>query len=162
MLLVKSQKFCIRPKSVFEDSKAFWNVPSRIKWYTISDVSKDPSVFIFSPRGVLLDWLTLNINALRFFETSLDIYQSTRRNIPEDLNLERHRCENLKSRTQWHYLHTLLTKKKRRTLQCRFVKLYWVLFDKICHGPLTLVKHLRTDVHAGRHTNWWKSRRMGN
>jgi len=37
------------------------------------------------------------MKALRSFETSLTVYQSTRRNLIEDLKLQQHCCENLVS-----------------------------------------------------------------
>jgi hypothetical protein len=39
--------------------------------------------------------------APRSFETSVAVYQSTRHNTPEDLNLQQYRCENLKSHCFW-------------------------------------------------------------
>jgi len=51
-----------------------------------------------SARCVIpLECLTLKLNALPSFEKSLTVYQSTRCNIWEDLNLQSHRSENLKS-----------------------------------------------------------------
>lgn len=42
-------------------------------------------------------WTVSAKNVLRLFETTVSTYQSARRNIPEDLNLQQDRCENLKS-----------------------------------------------------------------
>ena len=41
--------------------------------------------------------LGLKMKAVRIFETSVTAYQLSRCNIPEDLRLQQHRCENLKS-----------------------------------------------------------------
>ena len=52
-----------------------------------------PSSYVF------YDGLSLKMKALRLFETSVAVHQSTRNNIPEDLNLPERRSENLKCRT---------------------------------------------------------------
>jgi hypothetical protein len=52
---------------------------------------------ISSERVYKLSCVTLKMKALRCFETSVAVYQSTQRNIPEDLNFQQYRCENLKS-----------------------------------------------------------------
>ena len=44
------------------------------------------------------DCLTLDMKALWYFETSVTLYQPTHHSIPKDLNLHRHRCQNLKNR----------------------------------------------------------------
>jgi hypothetical protein len=40
--------------------------------------------------------LTMKLTAIRLFETSVIMYQSTQHSILEDLNVEHNRCENLK------------------------------------------------------------------
>ena len=50
-----------------------------------------------------LDCVTINIKALRFLDSSGSSRLTTNRNIPEDLNLQRHRCKNLISPTQCNY-----------------------------------------------------------
>jgi len=47
---------------------------------------------------VSLDCLTLEMNVLRYFETSLTIYHSKFYDTPVDLNLQQNRCKNLRSR----------------------------------------------------------------
>jgi hypothetical protein len=49
--------------------------------------------FTASIRSVAAEEETLNLKVSRSSETSVIIYQSTQRNIPEDLNLQ-YRCEN--------------------------------------------------------------------
>ena len=46
-----------------------------------------------------------NISA---FPRSISIYQSTRCNIPEDINLQQHRCEHLKTRAIPTFLHSTM------------------------------------------------------
>jgi hypothetical protein len=51
---------------------------------------------------VFSDSLTLKMKTRRYFE---DIYQLTRRHIPEDFSLHQHRCENFKTRTKPFYIY---------------------------------------------------------
>ena len=65
-------------------------------WSTVMDVWKDYTAFTFRVKlskykreekrreGSFLDCLTLKMKALQFLEMSVTLYQSTRRNIPED------------------------------------------------------------------------------
>jgi hypothetical protein len=46
------------------------------------------------------------MKALSVFEMSVATYQTTRRNIGQDLNRQQHRCENLKSRISLISLHS--------------------------------------------------------
>ena len=48
-------------------------------------------------RLVILDCLNLKMNALWFFEPSGTTHSATQYNIPEDLNLQHHCCENPRS-----------------------------------------------------------------
>ena len=48
------------------------------------------------PRGIFFDGLNLKIKGIRPVETSVTIYHSTRRKIPEDLYFQLHRCQKLK------------------------------------------------------------------
>jgi len=59
----------------------------------VMDVPKDQSLHLQSP----VYHLTLKIHALQFFEMLVTIYHCTLCNIPDELNLLHHRCENLKS-----------------------------------------------------------------
>jgi hypothetical protein len=58
------------------------------------------------------------------FKTSVNIRPTTKRHIPEELNLQQHLCENLKSRKRllssdvWHSM--TLMGKGRKTLQTKF------------------------------------------
>jgi len=63
----------------------------RKKCYTARDVSRHQIAFVFKTT------LSKNSKALRSSETS-SLYQTTRCNIPEDLNPPKHRCEDLKPR----------------------------------------------------------------
>jgi hypothetical protein len=54
--------------------KIFWDVIP-VDWYLVADVSIDR-------------YVTLKMKALPCFDMSVTIYRSTRRNIPEDLNLQ--------------------------------------------------------------------------
>jgi hypothetical protein len=49
--------------------------------------------------GCLLALIALMIEAVRTSETTVNIYQTTLRNIPEDSHLHTRRCENLKSQS---------------------------------------------------------------
>jgi hypothetical protein len=53
---------------------------------------------MFSSLQSTWDFLNLKQEALTFYETLVDIYQSTRSNIPEDLNVNQSRCTKLKPR----------------------------------------------------------------
>jgi len=58
----------------------------RVDWYGATDVSKDRSLFIFwvSNRRILdLDCFTPEKKALRSFKTSVTIYRSAERTVPE-------------------------------------------------------------------------------
>jgi hypothetical protein len=48
-------------------------------------------------KNSFFDSFTLKKKALRSFEASTKIYQSTKHNVPQE-NLQKHHCENLKSR----------------------------------------------------------------
>ena len=51
-------------------------------------------------RGVRrVEYLILKMESVRPFETSVNIYQSKRRNIPDDFNFQQRHCEKLKSPT---------------------------------------------------------------
>ena len=63
--------------------------------WIISDVSKELSAFILRIKQFKkMDSLILKVKALR----TVGIYTRKKPNIPEDLNLQQHRCENLKCR----------------------------------------------------------------
>jgi membrane glycosyltransferase len=48
------------------------------------------------------------MEAVRTSETSVRFYQTTRRNKPEDSNLHRRRCENMKSQVMtFYHIHTV-------------------------------------------------------
>jgi hypothetical protein len=49
-------------------------------------------------------WISLKA-LVRFAETSVAIYQSTRRNMPEHLNLHLHRCEIYLAAFYWYFWH---------------------------------------------------------
>jgi hypothetical protein len=71
----------------------FWNVTTRIavkvKWRLLLAVYYTlVSYFAYS--------LTLKIEATYLSEVSVDFYLAVQRNIPEDITLHNHRCENLK------------------------------------------------------------------
>ena len=59
-----------------------------VYWQVVTDISKDRTAFVITAvRFLFLDFLPLKMVALESFETSVKIYRSTRRNIPEDLDL---------------------------------------------------------------------------
>jgi hypothetical protein len=76
----------------------------------------------------------MNLKATQLSETSVVIYQSTRRNIPEDLNLQQHRCENLKSLYSnqiWLLIQNLLQSPSPYLIQSIFAEVrspYWRTF----------------------------------
>jgi hypothetical protein len=53
-------------------------------WRTGVDFSRDHSVLIFEVSATLFGLLTVKMTPLPSFETSVNIHQSTRRDIPED------------------------------------------------------------------------------
>jgi hypothetical protein len=59
----------------------------RVVWWTLTDVTE-----------VLSSIIALMMDAVSIFEMSINIYQTTRCNIPEDSCLHTRRRENLKSR----------------------------------------------------------------
>jgi len=68
------------------------------RWVVI-ELSKVRSVFIFRDKqSWKLDFLTLKVKGWRTFETSVTIYQSTQRNIANDLYLQQRHCELLTHR----------------------------------------------------------------
>ena len=69
-----------------------------------SSVPKKPTV----AQPKILDWMTLQKEALRNFEKSVTIYQSTWRHIPEDLNLQQDFHYNPKARKAHWIPHTQL------------------------------------------------------
>jgi hypothetical protein len=52
---------------------------------------EDRSAFVFSVKQSK----TLKMKALRYFETSVNIYRSEQRNFPEDLNVQSNSCRDL-------------------------------------------------------------------
>jgi hypothetical protein len=50
------------------------------------------------PSSVGLSSRVIHKKALRAFETSVTVYQSTQHNVTERLSFQQNRCENLKSR----------------------------------------------------------------
>jgi hypothetical protein len=62
----------------------------------LTDVSKESSAFVF--RDEQSKNLSLNISALRSFETSISVYRWKWCNVLEGLNLHVHRCFSLKCR----------------------------------------------------------------
>ena len=71
-------------------------------------VSKNCCALTFRVKQIeahlILDCLNFRLfqtegEGLQSFETSVTFYQSTRRNIPEDLDLQQYRCGNLTYRT---------------------------------------------------------------
>jgi hypothetical protein len=57
----------------------------------VIEVTKGQNSFIFKfrqTRRIQSDYFNLDMHALHSFETPIKIYQSARRNIPEDLNLK--------------------------------------------------------------------------
>jgi hypothetical protein len=67
-----------------------------------------------------LGYLNLEVKALQFFETSLTSYKSTRCNIPEDFNLQQHRCENLKAAKGTYTTHKISFHSSQRTQRLSF------------------------------------------
>jgi hypothetical protein len=65
----------------------------------VSDASKERGAFIFNIRQSSLYCLPLKMKDIRSSEMSVTVYQSIRHNVPEDLNLEENRGENLTFRT---------------------------------------------------------------
>jgi len=63
----------------------------RKEWYTARDVSRHQIALVFKTKQ------SKNSKAPRSSEMS-SLYQTTRCNIPEDLNPQKHRCEDLKCR----------------------------------------------------------------
>ena len=57
-----------------------------VERYVITEVSKDHGAFLFR-----IGLRTLKNQAIKFFERSLTVYQSTSMNIPEDVPLHKHR-----------------------------------------------------------------------
>jgi transposase-like protein len=83
-----------------------------VGWYVVKDVSKDCCAIVF----VVVQEITLKMT-LRIFDTSVSIYRSKRSNIPEDLNLDRHRCQKLTSR--WNFsTDWVVFKFSKKTLYC--------------------------------------------
>jgi hypothetical protein len=83
--------------STFLKVQAFCDVtPCRL---VNSGVLKDSCVFTLRVKQskILVGCLTLKMEALRFFEQSVHIYPSKRRNIPQDWDIRQHNCEYLKS-----------------------------------------------------------------
>jgi hypothetical protein len=58
--------------------------------------------------GLLNYSLTLKMEAIRSFETSGTTLRTTGRHIPEDVTLQNHRCENLKSYKLYKYYHQMM------------------------------------------------------
>lgn len=56
--------------------------------------------FLLAPPSLYLDHLALNTKHVPSLESSVNMYQSTRLNIQEEMDLPRHCCESLKSRTR--------------------------------------------------------------
>jgi hypothetical protein len=63
----------------------------RVVWYKLADVSEMLTAFIISTM------ITLMMEAVHTSETSVNFYQTTRRNMPEDRYLHTRRYENWKS-----------------------------------------------------------------
>lgn len=71
-------------------------------------------VMVTGKSFLLLDCSSLKMKALWSSETVATVYQSTWPNVSEELNLQQHQCENIKSCTEW----TLCSKKSNR--KCLF------------------------------------------
>jgi hypothetical protein len=72
--------------------EVIWDV-AVCQMVVVMDAPKDQSLHL---QGQVY-YLTLNIHALQFFEMLETIYHSTLCNIPDEVNLLHHQCENLKS-----------------------------------------------------------------
>jgi hypothetical protein len=68
------------------------------------------------------------MKALRSFETSVIIYQSTRRTIPLDLSLQQHCCENLKCRFNFFNSCVWITGSCSHLI---FRKYFWIVMLKL-------------------------------
>jgi hypothetical protein len=75
--------------------KIYWRFEQSFRHFTVKYSKKSSSYLPAQP--FLLDCLTRNMKALHCFETSVTVYQSTRWNVPEDLNLQQYCCENVRS-----------------------------------------------------------------
>jgi hypothetical protein len=58
--------------------------------------------------GIHEECLTLKMKSLRLFEAQLNVCQSRRRNVPDDLNLQQYRCGNLESCTSRLFVRLIL------------------------------------------------------
>jgi hypothetical protein len=76
-------------------------------------IEKEASVYVMENSLPLLeDGKLLNKKTLRSSETPVTIYQSTQRNIPEELNLHQRSCENIKT-ASFYLLSVDLTRSNR-------------------------------------------------
>jgi hypothetical protein len=69
----------------------------RVVWWKFTDISEVLSASIFRAISIIRALIALQMEAVSTSETSVNFYQTTRRNIPEDSHLHTRRCENLKS-----------------------------------------------------------------
>jgi hypothetical protein len=69
--------------------------------------------------GIHEECLTLKLKVLRLLETQVNVYQSAQRNVPDDLNLQQHRCGSLESSISRLFV-LLLLPNVIRDIFCRF------------------------------------------
>jgi len=58
--------------------------------------------------GIHEECSTLKMKVLRLFETHVTVYQSTRRNFPDDLNIQQYRCGKLETCTSRLFVRLIL------------------------------------------------------
>jgi len=71
-------------------------------------------VMLTGKSFLFLDCSSLKMKAPWSSETLATVYQSTWPNISEDLNLQQHQCENIKSCTEW----VLCSKEQQKMFVC--------------------------------------------
>jgi hypothetical protein len=102
-----------------------------------------------------LDPLTFKMKAAQSFVTSLILFQATRRHIPQDLNLQQQRCENLKCDNFCNSFSCQATTSDCRHRWFQFLINSFVVPPLLpthsnCRGCLFSLDHTQTHTTVGR------------
>ena len=131
-------KLCGKLLSRFKTSWIWPCVDGRI--VTISKIVVPLSLMSSSPRfGLHLNCVTSKMKALRSLQMSGTSHQITQCNIPEELNLQQHCCENLKSHMAGNFLISRIAIKFWRSIRRKCFLLVIRYYKSLLRFPIDIL-----------------------